>query len=539
VIGFSIEMIIFGDINSVCTKNPQDMKKKNTFGFFRGKKDPHFICLISLVLFVFLITSCKKDDDEETPSTFDPTTIEGSENLGSGYDVFENYADATKVKAAILDISKLNAAGLIETKTIENSSFSTYSGTSIEEYSTSLSVEASLEGSYMYFSGAVKFNFHEERYSYESYSFATVKSLIQKTQLRVPLDITAEDLKPYLTTTAKSKLNDPSVTPEYIFNTYGTHCITGVILGGRLDYSVSAKTSDVTGGKSIGVYAEASFSKGGVSISGSTGVVSDQEYAIFMQSCEKKLHVYGGQSEFGQDIINKDDYDAWINSIKDNTVFCNFTQHGLIPVWEFCDSQTRQDELKTAFETWATDRTITVNPAPRLCILDVLVLYGSSAANPYVAPNGRVYYRVDADLNANCGGNTAWIWLYCTTGYENDSTITPLAEICTLNTSHGESLSDLPGSGWVKLPQDLNYLAGGDYIYIAYRRRASSADNLLTGLRVELVNHGNAYSPYADGLTNWYGVMKGYYGPALQDLNEGAGGYTVYLYYSYDPITAR
>jgi hypothetical protein len=93
----------------------------------------------------------------------------------------------------------------------------------------------------MFFSGSVKTNFLEDRYSYKEYSFATVKSIIQKTQLRLPVDMTAEELKPYLAATAKNKLNDPSVTHYDIFSIYGTHCLTGVTLGGRLDYSVSAK----------------------------------------------------------------------------------------------------------------------------------------------------------------------------------------------------------------------------------------------------------------------------------------------------------
>lgn len=500
-----------------------------------GRRNPYFITVTFLLSLIFLCVSCKKSDDDNSNAQPNPLDITGAENLGSGYDVFENFADVARVKASILDISKLNTAGLIESKTVENATFSTTSGTTIEEYSSSLSVSASLAGSFMYFSGAIKTNFHEDRYRYQSYSFATVKSLIQKTQLRLPIDMTAGDLKPYLTATAKSKLNDPAVSPDYIFDIYGTHCLTGVILGGRLDYSVSADKSDLMNGKSIGVYAEASFSKGGVSISGSSGVVTDEEYTTFMNSCKKILHVYGGQSEFGQDIINKDDYDAWINSIKDNSVFCNFTEHGLIPVWEFCDEQTRKDELAAAFESWAQERKITVNSEPRLCILDVKILFGANPADPYVL-NGRIYHKVNADLNANCGGSSSFIWLYYLLDYENDPTFTPIAEVCTIDESDGESLGALPGTGWVKLPEDLNRNASGDYIYLAYRRMAGMNDSILTGFRVELKNVGNYCSNYTSTSNQWFGVRQGYYGPTLQDLNEDAGGYFVYLYYTYDHL---
>jgi len=104
--------------------------------------------------------SCNK-----IPGPFDPfdnpETIDGFLNLGSGYDVFDNFADEAKVGEHILDYGKLNAA---------------------------------------------------------------------------------------------------SVPPSKIFDLYGTHCLTGVIVGARSDYSVSGRTRDVREGVSVAVYAEASFS---------------------------------------------------------------------------------------------------------------------------------------------------------------------------------------------------------------------------------------------------------------------------------------
>jgi len=491
----------------------------------------HFTAIV-IIISLQIIFGCQKSDDTDD-NVNDPPEIEGSENLGSGYDVFDNYAEVSRVKAAILDVDKLNKDGLIEKKTVENSIFTTTSGESISEYSNSLKVSASLEGNYMFFSGAVETNFHEDRYLYESYSFATVKSNIQKTQLRLPIDMLADELKPYLTETARNKLNDPTVSPEYIFDIYGTHCLTGVMLGGRLDYSVSARTSDLTVGKSIEVYAEASFSTGGVSVTGSGGTVTNEEYSKYLNSQKKIVKTFGGQSEFGQDIINEDDYDAWINSIDENTVFCDYTQHGLVPVWEFADEQSRKNELMAAFDVWASDHEITTNPAPQLCILDVKVFFGNPA-DPLLIDD-REYHRLNADLNASVGGSL--IWIYYLLGYTDDQTFTPIAEICTIDASDGESINNLPGTGWVQLPEDLNKGAGGDLIYIAFRRSAGPSDDLLTGLRVEhSAKADNYYSNYTDGTNNWYAVMQGYGGIYKQDLNEGSGGWFIFLYYTNDEL---
>jgi hypothetical protein len=133
------------------------------------------------MILILLSVGCEKEPDE-LPGPFDPIEnpelINGIENLGSGYDVFDQFADASKVKALILDYRALNDAGLVEMKTLEHSTFHMTSGSSISEYSNSLSVSVGISGSYMFFSGSVRTNFSESRYSYDSYSFATYHSMI-------------------------------------------------------------------------------------------------------------------------------------------------------------------------------------------------------------------------------------------------------------------------------------------------------------------------------------------------------------------------
>lgn len=479
-----------------------------------------------LVIFIFLLCGCSKEPIP-LPGPFTPIEhldlINGIENLGSGYDVFETFADVSKVKASILDYKKLNSEGLLEMKTLEHSTFYTTSGTSISEYSHSLSVSVGLSGNYMFFSGSVKTNFSQNRYCYDSYSYATYHSMINKYQLRIPTDWTADDLKPYLTSQAKTKINDPTVTPAEIFQIYGTHCLTGLVVGGRLDYSVSARTRDLKENVSIGVYVEASFSKGLGSGSLNTSVITESDYNQFATSMEKHLEVYGGTSELGQHIINKDDFDAWIGSIGNNLVFCNYTQNGLIPIWYFCDDNSRKNELEAAYATWATDREISVLPSPRVCILDLRIVEGSGAANPYKI-NDRDYYRLNYDLNRNCGGSTPFIYIYYLPGMEND-TIIPIAEVAIINTNWGESLSKLP-EGFEMINHDLNRGAGGDDIFLAYRRRNDNSDKLVTGLRVN-----NVYSIGTSNAFTWYVCTHGT-SASRQDLNDGAGGDDIFLYYT-------
>lgn len=412
----------------------------------------------------------------------DPEAINGFTDPGAGYDVFDNFADAAKVGEHILDYQKLNAGGLVEKKDLENSTFLKTSGTSISTYSSSLSAPVGLQGSYMFFSGSIKTNFTQERYSYDSYSFATYHILINKYQLRLPTDWEASDLKPYMTPMAKSKLNDPTVPPATIFNLYGTHCLTGVVVGASSDYSVSGRTRDVKDGVNVAVYAEASFSKGYGSGTLNTSVITQQESDMFASNMEQHLEMYGGENQLGHNLISKNDYYVWLNSTPTKLVFCNYTQNGLIPVWEFCNEEVRRNELEQYYSSSrATDRKTSVHPSPRVCVLDLLVPEGGNPAEPYKYKD-RNYYRLSFDLDRGCAGSTPFLWLYYLPGMEND-TIMPIAEIATNGTSDGEIVSNL-GAGFDTINVDVNKGAAGDFLYIAYRRRNSYTDKLVTGLSV-------------------------------------------------------
>mgnify|MGYP001766448730 CR=1 FL=1 len=286
------------------------------------------------------------------------------------------------------------------------------------------------------------------------------------------------------------------------------------------------RTRDVKEGVSVGVYAEASFSKGYGSGSLNTSVITQQEFDQFASNMEQHLEVYGGDSELGNNIITKNDYDAWINSIPNKLVFCNYTQNGLIPVWEFCDDAGRRTELESAFATWATDRLITVHSTPRVCILDLQVIDSPMPANP-LQINGRDYYKLPYDLNKGAGGAT--LWIYYLPGLEND-VITPVAAVRTLDTTDGETLANL-GSGYTYINVDLNRGSGGDLIYLAFRRRTGYTDELVTGLMIWNRSTTYVYSTGTSSSYTWHGLTQ--YGSAtLQDLNEDAGGDYIYLYYT-------
>jgi len=292
--------------------------------------------------------------------------LAGMEVLGSGYNVTGNYADVADVKAVVLDLALLQASNLLRQVQYERATYHVVSGEDSHEYQRSLSAKLKMKYSGFGFSGALKTSFKQDRYESRHYSFATVQSVIRKHGLRVALSVTPEELRGFLTPPAASAINDPSVDSEYIFETFGTHVLTGIIVGGRLDFSTSANMSFERQNRSMDVYARASFKSIFASASIQAEATDDLSWSEYSATEEKHLEVYGGRSEYGQYIMNEGVYESWIESIDENSVFMDFESTGLLGIWELADDAARRSELEAAWTTYAEAHGITLLAAGRI-----------------------------------------------------------------------------------------------------------------------------------------------------------------------------
>lgn len=92
----------------------------------------------------------------------------------------------------------------------------------------------------------------------------------------------------------------------------------------------------------------------------------------------------------------------------------------------------------------------------------------------------------------------------------------PISEVAVIYGGSGVQ----PPAGWVKIGRDLNAGAGGDYIYVCYKRGVGAP---ITGLYVT-----NGYHP----------PVNEHCTIILVDLNRNAGGDFIYLWYTKDPDCA-
>ena len=282
------------------------------------------------------------------------------EVLGSGYNVTGNYADIADVKAVVLDLGALHASSLLRQVRYERATYHVVSGQTSQDYQQSLSARVNLAGSGFGFSGALRTSFTQDRYESRHYSFATVQSVIRKHGLRVALSVGLEELRGFLTPAAAAAINDPSVSPADLFNTFGTHVLTGIIVGGRLDYSTSANMSFEKQDRSIDVYARASFKNAFASASIEAQATHGLSWSEFLATEERHLEVYGGRSEYGQYIMNEGVYESWIESVDENSVFMDFESTGLVGLHELASDATRRAELAAAWDTYAEARGVTL-----------------------------------------------------------------------------------------------------------------------------------------------------------------------------------
>lgn len=470
---------------------------------------------IVLLLFLALIIGC--DEENSTEPDPDPTEnlLPGVSYMGHGYNVFGDYAKSEYVKSTLFkydNYQTVNVSGKsynipsdIEYTIVNESDFKRTYGLNSYEYRESMSINASLSGSYSFFRMSVTNNYNEEHYKSNYKAFCTIQNVIKKWKLTLPYtDFVA--LKSMLTNEAVSDL--ANLAPDLLFNKYGTHFIAELIIGARADYNTCVSKSEETSSikNNFHACAEASFKK--KSGSGDFNIVTEQQLQIFQANSYENLKVAGGKSEYGSYIFQTGNYEKWIESIdnNENLTISDFTENSLVPIWELCADNTRKTELSFAFESYASQFEL-----PGLVDETIDGLYFEVSDNAVVTPDPG-WTLINVDLNRDAGGK--YIYLCYRNGIDNQEAISAITFIVD---------NQAVPSGYIKINQDLNQGAGGAFVYLCYKAEITS--NPIR--RVNILIGQNAVPP-----PDFY-FGENYYWQQKQDLNHGAGGNYIWLVYSY------
>jgi len=287
--------------------------------------------------------------------------------LGRGYDITGRYAYSPEIKEAVLDHNKLMAAEkILKDSNLAEANFTTTSGSTITEYQSELAVSASASSSIgilgASFSSEVGAHFNQTKFESDEYAFATSTSKITKTSFYIDGRRTPAKLIPYLSDGFISDL--ATMKGPDLFAAYGTHVMLGGIWGARLDYHLTAKKKTSKSGTEIGAYAQAKVEAafGPVSAGGGASTSVDTKYSNMFDTTgvETTTNAYGGSPEYARSVHDKGDYDAWVATIADNPVWCEYYPESLQPLSAFIDDPAKKAEIEAAYQEYLKGRVITV-----------------------------------------------------------------------------------------------------------------------------------------------------------------------------------
>jgi hypothetical protein len=449
--------------------------------------------------------------------------------IGFGYDLTMNWADQNGKRGIVFDATKVPTS-YVQNITLEELSYRQVTATNVEEYERQMSGSLSISGSYRFFSGAVRTNFDDAHYRYEGRSFSTIQFYDQKSRTHIIANYaTAPTLRAYMDAKARADL-DGTMSPREIFTIYGTHVMTGAVMGARFDFNATMLTTRIVEGSSFDAMARASFASFYASAGVAGSFRSDEERTSFQQYGSINLRVYGGRSELA---LNDASLSEWRSSIDANRVWMNFTDGGLIPIWEFCSDPARSRQIRDALPAWIQEHAITVDPLPEPpgeCVLDIFTSNRDDAET--IARNGLTYYRLNANLNGGTGGDA--VYLYYALGPDTIATgeYTPVTDLhLGLGTSSTMAQNDAADGGYTPVGVDLNSGAGGAFIYLGLRRAHGAAP--VRALQIYNQTVGIAvYSRNADESRQYFDVPSRV---GRLDLNRGAGGHFIYMLCAKDP----
>jgi hypothetical protein len=362
----------------------------------------------------------------------DPATA-GYDELGSGYDVFTAYADVEYVKNPVLDLVALNRSGKLSKFVVDKFSLSEHKGTTINEYAESYRASLGIEGGYKFFSAEVNTVFSTVSRISTQWSFVTlqINHLVHGLTVERML---SETLQGYLLNQARGDIN--SLPPRYLFQMYGTHVIGNLLVGGRLDYNLTALITEQQRKTDIGVYAEARLKYGFSSVNVNTDFDWQSFKNSYVSEESTRLSSVGGQGS-ALDIWTDSDYTRWVTTVWENPVFCSFSRDPwLVPLWELaegwnssssqCASGSRCEEIRSAYTEYALEQKYKIFP-PSLMITNSFTSgtegwseYGTGGFNWKDANSEYSDPTFGAHLEAIDGSMSPWYFRADSTNYSGD-----------------------------------------------------------------------------------------------------------------------
>lgn len=303
--------------------------------------------------------------------------------LGSGYDVTKSYAVESSTGNQVIDVYQL--VNDIEDQQISTQDYKENYGENAYEYAKNVTTKLDLGGTFSLFKQSITAAFNgslTNNYKFDGkYIYGSYHLLIKQKRYKFKTP-TSNNLKNYLTPQFTQALQ--TMTPQEIVQYYGTHVLTDIYIGGKLDVMFRSETSNEN---------RKNASEVGVKVTAlnifNINVNNNTDTSSASKNFNKTLHYksYGGdatKSLLGT--INLDQSNQavnianWQNSCTpQNSVFVDIAEHGVIKLYDLVDDPAKKAVLKAYIDQYLVDNQVQMEFVP----IDIHRYYNGSTTDHY------------------------------------------------------------------------------------------------------------------------------------------------------------
>lgn len=451
--------------------------------------------------------------------------------LGYGYNVLESaYFNHKDIKTShpIINMDKLAEDKYVYVNNETNRSVTaTHTvSSSVKEYLQKFNASASIHAEFG-FVGSIytSFGLSYDTQMSSNQRLITTQAVLE-TQNDYIMNSSAKLLADYATDAFKEDVKN--LTAAQLIDKYGTHVLTNIDMGGRfnLNYFYTQKKTNESIDIKQSVEAAYKYVSGDESTS-----VREQKNEVVTNSIFK-TRTYGGSLDVDPMDIEaaKASYQKWVKGVEDgHVVFVNATEtYSLWDVIELLNVEgaaEKSRQVKEVFDAKVKEISRKLKDTKNVVeyISELYIGYGEKA---FEAQNMLYNYGVQkenivwVDLNNNAGGY--WIYLGYKTTTNPSEAITGIVADYWRSKKTGDITYN--GINYINLKVDLNKGIPGRYIYLYYTKD-KRAGAPITTIKYQLngkFQYGNA--------TGFNGVICTTTGQ-LMDFNYKAGGDYIYLWF--------
>lgn len=235
----------------------------------------------------------------------------------------------------------------VNTQTVKQTFSSTFKEfQSSQSSNTEFAASVGIEGSYGFYSGSVKASYSSETYQASTAFSSSFNAVINCGTVTFKRQSDNNAIRACLAPELCDGLDGITTlkAAEFFVNTYGTHLVLGLNLGGFIQLKSASKTSNYKSKQEMSLAVTAAY-EGAGSISAAASATQKLSQESFSSSLEQTVDTSGGQGSLAAEIDPKDPKTvvAWANSCTSDT---SYGITSSIEIWQLAANDTAKNTLK-------------------------------------------------------------------------------------------------------------------------------------------------------------------------------------------------